>query len=122
MMGWSIVISQQAPTEWRAPDKAKNSIEFASWKASFGGLTWIEKLTKAGKISPLKDYSNTHLAFAEDILPLIRNGLPAHDDIPKENGSITPTGWSWDITIHRERIAMCSLSTILTISIFDIDY
>ena len=122
MMGWQIIISQQSPTEWRAPDTAKNSIELASWKATLGGVTWIEELTKAGKTSPLKGYPNTHLAFAPDILPLVQSGIPPHDDLAKKNGSITPTGWSWDITIHRERIIMCSSSTILTISIFDIDY
>ena len=122
MIGWSIAISQQTPEEWRAPDTAQNSIILASWKATFGGMAWIEKMSREGKISPLKGFPNIHLAFAEDILLFIEKNSPLHDDLLKIENSITPTGRIWDIVIYQKNIAACPASTILTICVSDMDY
>jgi hypothetical protein len=123
MIGWWIVIAQETPDERDAnPDKL--STVLASWESSLGGLDWLDKLAELGKAAQLRKggYPNRYTAFAQDVLPLIANGPPKHDDIDIIGDDyVMPNGWSGNLTMHSEKIAKCAPDQLLTIDAWDLD-
>lgn len=123
MMGWWIVIAQQSPEE-RDANPDKKSAVIASWESSLGGLDWLDQLATRGKAVQLTTggYPTRYAAFARDLLPLIVDGPPKHDDMPMIGDDyVMPSGWSGNIKIDQEKIAACPREQIMTIDAWDLD-
>ncbi len=123
MIGWWIVIAQETPEDRDAnPDKKIGVI--ASWESSLSGLDWLDQMTKLGKATQLTKggYPTRYIAFAKDVLPLIKDGPPKHDDMEIIGDDyVMPNGWSGNITMHLAKIATCPPDQILTIDAWDLD-
>ncbi|MDR3483182.1 MAG: hypothetical protein P4L91_21000 [Burkholderiaceae bacterium] len=121
MLGWWIVIAQQAPEEWAAATDRKAAL-LANWETSLGGIDWIEKLILAGKATRLLSggYPNRYAAIARDVLPLIAGGLPAHTG-PTVIGEdyVMPGDWTGNVEINLDKISSCPLGQVLTIEVWD---
>lgn len=91
---------------------------------SLGGLDWLDQLATRGKAVQLTTggYPTRYAAFARDLLPLIVNGPPEHDDIAIIGDEyMMPNGWSGNIKICQEKIAACPREQLLTIDAWDLD-
>lgn len=122
MIGWWIIISEQTPEE-RDTASDKSAI-LANWECSVSGIRWLEQLSTKDQAAQLKKggYPTRYVAFACDVLPLIANGPPKHDDMDIIGDDyVMPNGWSGNIIMNHEKIALCSPNTMLTIDVWDLD-
>jgi hypothetical protein len=123
MLGWSITIAAQTPEERDASSPGDKSAVLAKWQTSWGGIDWLTQLTKEGKATQLTyaGYPNRYTAKAGDVLPVIANGIPDHEDIPVLGEDYcVPAGWKGQIAFNHERIAACPADQILTIDAWDL--
>ncbi|MDM5182076.1 hypothetical protein PO883_33430 [Massilia sp. DJPM01] len=81
-------------------------------------------MTELGKATQLTKggYPTRYVAFAKDVLPLIKDGPPKHHDMEIIGDDyVMPNGWSGNITMHLDKFATCPPGQILTIDAWDLD-
>lgn len=82
------------------------------------------RMAERGKATQLKKggYPTRYVAFARDVLPLIANGPPQHDDMDIiGDDHVMPNGRSGNVILRHEKIAVCPPEQILTIDAWDLD-
>lgn len=122
MIGWMIIVSTQAPEQRDAPDTDRDAAVLARWKTSMGGIQWLERLVTDGKAKKHKfaGYPNRYTAKAGDVLPILANGIPDHDDFPiMGDDYVMPANWKGGVTFWHDRIAACGPDQLLTIDAWD---
>lgn len=124
MLGWELIVhtefsESKNQSDWKWPHK--DSV-LATWRSNVAGLDWLKKLSDGGKVIYLggNGYPERYLAKVKDILPLIKNGPPAHKG-PLVIGDdyVTPSGWVSEITIHLEQFSKLDPETSIVIDGWD---
>lgn len=129
MIGWWFLVLAQTPEERarivasvpRSP--LEEAAILASREVNVAGIDWIEQLAAAGKAVQVLSggYPSRYRALAGDVLPLIADGPPAADTGFAVIGDdyVMPRAWRGKVTLHRDRMATCSPSQVLTIEVWD---
>src|SRR6218665_1756155 len=66
-------------------------------------------------------YPNRYTAKAGNMLPILANGTPDHDDMSIiGDDDVMPAGWKGHIILHRDRIAAGPADQVLTIEVRDL--
>lgn len=122
MIGWWIVIAAQTPEQRDEPNSDRKAAVLANWETSVGGIDWVTKLTQEGKATQLSSggYPNRYTAKASNVLPMLSNGIPDHNDMTiLGEDYVMPAGWKGNIIMHQEKIDACSPDQVLTIEVWD---
>ncbi|MBD8472155.1 hypothetical protein [Sphingomonas sp. CFBP 8765] len=112
MIGWSITVIWMTPEEY--PLKLDRDAVLANWKVGAMGTRWLNKLVAAGEARQVKSggYPNIYTAPVGSIVPLLLgHELPSDEDVPMRKPH--------EITIERDKLAMCSADETLTIVVWD---
>lgn len=126
MLGWEIFIHTEFTestdqNDWRWP---KDESVLATWRASLGGVDWLNKLVEDGKASYLggNGYPLRYLARVKDVLPLIKAGPPAHrGSLVIGEDYVTPSGWVSQVTIQLEKFVQVNPDNMIVIDAWDED-
>ncbi len=118
MLGWHVFVHRLEQVH-----PANCSSVLASWKASVGGLDWLEELAKSGIARRLTrgGYPTTYTVAARDLLPLLGGGMPPkHSDFPVIGDDyVMPSGWVGNIKMYSTRMAACQPDELLSVAAWD---
>jgi hypothetical protein len=121
MIGWWIVIAAQTPEDRDAGINREAAI-LTNWETSIGGHRWVQKLVDEGNATQrlTGGYPNRYTARPGDVLPVLAQGIPDHDDFPVIGDDyVMPAGWKGNVVWHADKIAACPSDQVLTIEVWD---
>ena len=120
MLGWLIVVRIDDESHAAAQADGDPTV-LAKWAVGLGGTEWLTELVAAHKAKQtmFAGYPNRFVAAARDVLPLIENGPPPYEQLPRGNGRESTAGWIGRIQLFEERVAACAADARLTIDAWD---